>query len=347
MKNRIAIAAVVLVVAAAAVAAVLWAGSESDAPAAAASTGSAEVKVRDLTRVDTLDGVVAYQDMRDLSSARTGIVTRLPRVGQDLDSGTALWAINEQPVVLLNGSVPAYRDLKPGIEDGVDVQQLETALIALGHAGGGPGMPDGHWDSATTGAVKAFQAEVGATQDGALSLGEVVFTSGKVHIAKLNANVGGLTSPETTVMTVQSTDRLVMVDVDPLDRDLVTAGAAVQVQLPSGKKVAGKIDSVGTTLEMNAEDKSVYKVRIFLDDPAQVADLALAPVTVRHVTTIAEDALSVPVAAVVAVPGGGYAVDVVAPEGAKRVAVTLGAWGEGYVQVEGGVQAGDKVEVAQ
>lgn len=313
-------------------------------PGAAVTT--AEVAVRDLTRTDTLNGVVAYQNLRELSSAQSGIITRLPQVGQDLDVGAVLMAVDEQPVVLLNGAVPAYREMRAGVSDGADVRQLEESLVALGHATQAEGFPDAHWDGRTTEAVKRLQSAVGAAVDGVLSLGEVVFTAGRVHIAKLNGNVGGFTSPETTVMTVQSTDRVVLVDVDPLNRDLVEQGAPVRVELPSGEKLAGRIDSVGTTLELNAENKSVYKVKITLDDPSQVADLALAPVTVRYVSRIAEGVLSVPVAAVVGVPGGGYAVDVAKGNGAtERVPVTLGAWGDGYVQVTGGLDAGAEVEV--
>lgn len=334
MKLVVVAAAAVTVIGVGAV--VLARGGATGEPGA--PVGTAAAAVRDLTRTDALSGVVAYQDMRDLSSAKTGIVTRLPEVGADLAPGSALMAIDEQPVVLLSGAVPAYRDLKAGVPDGVDVQQLETSL--------GMKNPDAHWDSGTTGAVKAFQAKVGATPDGVLSLGEIVFTTGKVHVAKLTAHVGGLTTPELTVMTVQSTDRIVLVDVDPLDRDLIVAGTPVRVELPSGAKVAGKIGSVATTLEMNADNKPVYKVKITLDDPAEVASLALAPVTVHYVTTVAKQVLSVPVAAIVGVPGGGYAVDAVENGTTKRIPVQLGAWGDGYVQVTGGeLAAGATVEV--
>jgi multidrug efflux pump subunit AcrA (membrane-fusion protein) len=348
MKKRIVIPAVLVAVAAIGIGSVLLVQGNSGATGGPGTAfGTASATVRDLTRTDTLNGVVAYQDMRDLSSAQSGIVTRLPAVGEDLAAGAVLMAINEQPVVLLDGAVPAYRDMKSGVPDGNDVQQLETSLLALGFGATGPGYPDAHWDARTTEAVNAFQAKVGATQDGVLSLGEIVFTAGKVHIAKLNAHVGGLTTPELTVMTVQSTDRIVMVDVDPLNRDLIIAGTPVRVELPSGDKVSGKIDSVSTTLEMNAENKSVYKVKITLDDPAKVAGLALAPVTVHYVTTVAKQVLSVPVAAVIGVPGGGYAVDAVNPDGtAKRTPVKLGAWGDGYVQVTNGdLPSGATVEV--
>jgi multidrug efflux pump subunit AcrA (membrane-fusion protein) len=337
MKKRIVIPLALLAAAGIVVASVLWLGGEkstSDAPAPAAAPAS----VKNLTRTETLTGVVAYQDLRSLSSGKGGTITWLPAVGQDLTSGQVLMSVDAQPVVLLAGVVPAWRDLQPGMADGPDVHQLESAL--------GMQQPDGHWTSATTKAVKELQKKAGAVDDGVLSLGEVVFTQGDVHVAKLDGNVGGLISPGAPVLTVQSTDRIVILDVDPLKRDLVPQGAPVNVELPSGKTVPGKIESVSTTLTQNADGKNIYQVTVMLDDPSQVADIALAPVTVHYVTTVAEQVLAVPVAAIIGVPGGGYAVQVVAKDGAvKRVPVELGAWGDGYVAVTGSLQAGDMVEV--
>jgi peptidoglycan hydrolase-like protein with peptidoglycan-binding domain len=228
----------------------------------------------------------------------------------------------------------------------VDIAQLEAALLALGYGKQGSGYPDAHWDATTTDAVKQFQEKLGASTDGVLSLGEVVFTAGDVHVAKLNTHVGAQATPNGPVMTVSATARVVTLDLDPLDRDLIAPGAPVQVELPSGAKASGKVTAVGTSLEMSAEDKQVYKVQVALDDPAQAGDLALAPVTVRYAVTVAAQVLSVPVSAILGTPGGGYAVDVRTPEGEhRRVPVQLGAWGDGYVQVTGELAAGDTVEV--
>ena len=298
MRKRVVIPAVLVAAAGIAVAAVLlFGGKESteDKPVLA----TAKAAVMDLTRTETLNGVVAYQDLRTLAAGKPGTVTWLPAVGQDLVSGAVLWSIDAQPVVLLGGAMPAWRDLKAGMADGPDVQQLEQALHAFGL---GPPTPDDHWTSATTKAVKAFQKKVGAVDDGVLSLGEVVFTQGNVHVAKLDANVGGMTTPGAPVLTVQSTERVVILEVDPLERDLVPQGAPVNVELPSGQDVAGKIQAVSTTLTQNADGKNVHQVTVVLDDPSQVAGIALAPVTVHYVTTVAKQVLAVPISAIVGVP---------------------------------------------
>jgi multidrug efflux pump subunit AcrA (membrane-fusion protein) len=61
-----------------------------------------------------------------------------------------------------------------------------------------------------------------------------------------------------------------------------------------------------------------------------------------------DDALSVPVTALVGKSGGGFAVEVVrAGERRELVAVTLGLFdtGDGRVQVEGNLREGDRVVV--
>lgn len=347
MRRRIVIPAALLAVTAiSAAAAVLLAqgGADSDADTAGA-VATAEVKVTDLTRTETFDGVVAYKDMRGLSSAQQGIITWLPAAGVDLASGDVLMSVDAQPVVLLNGPTPAWRDMHAGMPDGPDVQQLETSLLALGYGTQDATYPDVHWSARTTEAVLALQKKMGATADGVLSLGEVVFTPTAVHVAKVDGHVGGAVDLDGSVLTVQSTDRVVLLDVDPLKRDLIVQGTQVNVELPGGDTAHGTITSVSTTLTQNADGKSVYQVTVELTDPEQVKSFALAPVTVHYVATVAKQVLAVPVSSIIGVPGGGYAVNVVSAGATHRVSVKLGAWGDGYVQVSGDLQAGDTVEV--
>ncbi|MFJ4788686.1 peptidoglycan-binding protein [Streptomyces sp. NPDC088794] len=308
---------------------------------------TAEAAVRDLTLTQTLNGVVAYQNLRALSPGRSGVVTQLPQVDAQFGSGEVLMRIDDRPVVLLTGKVPAWRDLRPGMSDGTDVQELETALLALGYGTKGDGFPDGHWDARTTKAVEEFQGKTGAVVDGVVSLGDVVFAPGPIRVAKLDAHPGGPAVPGTSAMKVSDTVRVVMLDLDPLDRNLMKQGAPLEVEFPSGDKVAATVRSISTTLEMNADNKGVYKVTASLRKPSADTDLVLAPVTVHYTTVVAKDVLSVPATAIIGTPGGGYAVDVVSGNGGahKRTSVQLGAWGDGFVAITGGVPAGTEVEV--
>ncbi|PRX98087.1 efflux RND transporter periplasmic adaptor subunit [Allonocardiopsis opalescens] len=317
-------------------------GEEQSAPS------TAEVAVRDLAHTETLSGVITYDELRAIPSGRSGTVTRLPEVGETVASGEELMRIDEEPVVLVDGSVPAWRDLQYGVSDGADVRQLEEALVALGHAEESPTFPDRDWDWATSYALQEFQDETGAPVDGVASLGEIVFADGSVRIAVQEVAVGGQASAGQPVVQVSATDRIVTVELAPLDRDLVSEDMAVEVALPTGERLPGTVTEVGSTLEANAEGEDVYQVTVALEDSGAADDLALAPVSVSAVSTVAEDALTVPVTAVVGVPGGGHAVDLVGADGTTtRVPVELGAWGDGFVQVAGGVSEGDLVEVPE
>ncbi|MFD9608689.1 peptidoglycan-binding protein [Streptomyces sp. NPDC059083] len=62
------------------------------------------------------------------------VVTKLPvRAGQSLSSGQLILEVSGRPVFVLPGSLPGYRDLKPGAR-GDDVTQLQSALRSLGHS---------------------------------------------------------------------------------------------------------------------------------------------------------------------------------------------------------------------
>ena len=92
------------------------------------------------------------------------------------------------------------------------------------------------------------------------------------------------------------------------------------------------------------------EVDITPNDSAATGTLDAAPVQVSITTASSPNALVVPVTALLAIPGGGYAVDVVSAGGARRLAkVTLGLFddAEGLVQISGpDVHAGQQVEVA-
>ena len=86
-------------------------------------------------------------------------------------------------------------------------------------------------------------------------------------------------------------------------------------------------------------------VTISLPRPRGLGSLDQAPVTVAFALTRARNALSIPVSALLATAGGGYAVDVIDSNGAvSRVPVTPGSFAGGFVQISGpGIAAGMQV----
>jgi peptidoglycan hydrolase-like protein with peptidoglycan-binding domain len=86
-----------------------------------------------------------------------GVISTLPLANSQLKEGDVLLSASGRPVLLLEGEVPVFRDLVPGIF-GKDVSQLETSLQRLGFD---PGPVDGTYDAATGAAVSAWYTAVG------------------------------------------------------------------------------------------------------------------------------------------------------------------------------------------
>jgi peptidoglycan hydrolase-like protein with peptidoglycan-binding domain len=88
-----------------------------------------------------------------------------------------LFRVDEQPVILLSGVVPMYRDLGPGAA-GADVEQLESNLAQPGYRGF---TVDDEYTQSTAQAVSAWQEAVGATATGIVARVDVVFPPGAVR----------------------------------------------------------------------------------------------------------------------------------------------------------------------
>ncbi|MGB7873860.1 MAG: peptidoglycan-binding protein [Anaerolineales bacterium] len=86
-----------------------------------------------------------------------GIITTLPERGEQFEEGQVLLTASGRPVFLLQGDIPAYRDLYAGLS-GEDVRQLEAALERLKF---NPGPVDGVFDEETTAAVAELYSSAG------------------------------------------------------------------------------------------------------------------------------------------------------------------------------------------
>jgi peptidoglycan hydrolase-like protein with peptidoglycan-binding domain len=270
--------------------------------------------------------------------------------------GGKLYTVDEQPVVLLFGKLPAWRTLKRGVSDGRDVRQLERNLKALGFDDGEAMAVDGHFDAHTTQAVVDWQSSLGANDDGAVDLGEIVFLPGAVRIDEQLVALGSSLSTGAQVFEVGPTTPAVSVSLTSDQLDLVSVGSKVQLELSDGTSTPGTVTTIGAAVSSegsgggDASSSTTVPVTIALDRPKAAKGLTGAAVTVNVVTDQRTDAVAVPVTALLALQSGGYAVQV--DRGAGRiqlVRVSPGLFddGQGLVEVtSGGLQPGDRVVVA-
>ncbi len=112
-------------------------GTGSTAAAQVAPADTVPVKRGELSAMVSLDGTLTYRARSDGSpfsaiNRAGGIYTELPDVGDRVDCGDVFYRVDDDPVLLLCGSIPAYRDLDEGAK-GSDVRQLNRNLHQLGY----------------------------------------------------------------------------------------------------------------------------------------------------------------------------------------------------------------------
>ena len=317
------------------------------APAARADVATASVQRRDLVVRETLQGQLGFDDVRRLAATRAGTVTQLAREGSVVRRGGVLYAIDGRGTYLLYGTTPAWRELRRGMS-GKDVRQLERNLVALGYDPGGDVAADGKFDSATEAAVKRWQKARGVRRDGVVELGEVAFLPGPRRIGQHLVSLGAVVQPGADLAETSSVRKVVTVRLDASRQDLVREGDTVDVALPNGRTVRARVVEVGRVAEhetsTSGEEGDPYVVVTIVVSTAQGFDKA--PVDVHVASERKKGVLSVPVEALLALAGGGYAVEVVSEHGTRLVRAHLGTFADGYVQVSGtGIREGMRVAV--
>jgi hypothetical protein len=340
---------------------------------------TAQVERRTLSAMVSQAGILTYRARSDgspysvINQAR-GTYTKLPAAGQVISQGHVLYRVNDRPVVLLHGSTPAYRTLSAGAT-GPDVAELNADLVALGYATRAQLSPkSASFGPATTTAVGKLQTSLGVSQNGTLTLGHAVFEPTAVRVKSLSAQIGGNAQPGQTVMQATSTTRQVQVALSASEQTTMAVGDKVSITLPNNHTSPGVVSSVGAVATCPSSSGSggsgsgsaapgtdtcssgstgsttpTIAVGVTPSDPAATGRWDQAPVQVGITTATVRGTLVVPVTALLAQSGGGYAVEVVGA-GARNhlVPVSLGLFddAEGLVQVTAsGLAAGQEVVV--
>ena len=107
------------------------------------------IKQGDLEKKEEYNGTLRQTDSKVLNSPMSGVVTYLPKEGTIINFGEVLFAIDNKPVILVEGSVPFYRTLDLNSDPGPDILQIEKALVFLGYASE-DFVPDETFDEVTS-----------------------------------------------------------------------------------------------------------------------------------------------------------------------------------------------------
>jgi hypothetical protein len=369
-------------------------GGESADPRASRTGPTATVARQTLVARELVDGTLGYADSRTLvnrlegsgdasggdggnaggaggaggdpggggaGGGSSGTLTRTARPGSVVRRGGVLYWLDGEPVLLMYGSTPAYRTLKDGVADGRDVEQLEANLAALGFY---PGIVDEEFTTSTASAVADWQESEGLEETGRVELGRVVFHPSARRLGARKTPVGQALAEGGEVLETTSTRRVVKVELDVAKQSYARRGDGVRVTLPGGSTVRGRITRVGHV----AHAKSGSGAGGSEGDPELVVDISIAlrsarrgggydqaPVSVALASEKRRNVLVVPVEALLARRGGGYALELAGSgrheptAGSGRlVPVRTGLFADGLVAVGGrGVQQGTRVRVPE
>jgi peptidoglycan hydrolase-like protein with peptidoglycan-binding domain len=280
-------------------------------------------------------------------------LTRTARLGSVVRRGDPLYWVDGDPVLLMYGSTPGYRTLKDGIADGPDVEQLEENLAALGFD---PGIVDEEFTSSTTSAVEDWQESQGLEETGQVELGRVVFLPSARRVGARKTAIGQALAESGEVLDTTSTRRVVKVELDVAKQSFARRGDGVRVTLPGGKTVRGRITRLGNVAHAKSgsrgggdgsgDQELVVDVTIALRSTRGTRRYDQAPVSIALASEQRRNALVVPVEALLARRGGGYAVELA---GSGRIMpVRTGLFADGLVTVAGrGIHEGTRVTVAE
>lgn len=343
------------------------------------TTGYALVPVKreDLTISTSLDGKLGFGSTSAIPLQASGVVTWLPAAGSVIGRGQTLMRVDDQPIVLMYGTTPAFRAMDTTAASDGDADRAAASSTGDPAAGAtdkgknGKGSPpsvapapvlpmrgpdveqleqnlsamgyggftvDDEFTSYTAEGVKAWQTASSMTPTGRVELGDVVFLPGPVRVSADRATLG--TNDVSAAVEATSIEKVVTVTAPADSLAWANEGAPVSITLPDQKKAKGTVTSVGPG--SGGEDGGNVSVRISLTDPGRAKEPG--PVTVVHVSRREPNALTVPVTALVALAEGGYGVQL---EDGSYVPVTPGIYAAGTVQITGELDAGAQVRDAR
>ena len=113
------------------------------------------VQKGDLEKKEEYNGTLRQTDSKVLNSPMSGVATFVPKEGTIINFGEVLFAIDNKPVILVEGETPFYRTLDLNSDPGPDVLQLEQALVFLGYTTD-DFTPDETFDETTSNMLNAL-----------------------------------------------------------------------------------------------------------------------------------------------------------------------------------------------
>lgn len=315
------------------------------------AVGTVTVAAGNLTSETTARGKLQFASQVNVVATTSGVLTEIPATGTQLGAGSVVYRVDEKPVFMLSGAMPAWRDFTAGMEPGVDIEQLERNLQSFGYLSVEPSQ-EFNWY--TKWALHAWTDSVGLKPQQSLSKDQVLFSSQPLVVSKTEKQLGDRVAAGDTLFSATGSTKEVLALLGPAEAELSPVGTPVTIELPNGTSTTGKVTSIGAAEETKSDDPDaaaelLLPVRVSLDDQVAAESLSLVSVKLSFGKVLREGVLTVPVDALVPVDQETFALELPrsSPEAEREfLPVKVGAFASGSVEVSGkGVREGLEVTV--
>jgi peptidoglycan hydrolase-like protein with peptidoglycan-binding domain len=269
----------------------------------------------------------SWSTTRTLFAGSDGIVTSvLHEAGALADAGDVLATIDLEPVVIAEGAVPMFRTLERGMT-GPDVAQLQELLRSMGFL---DGPADGAFGPVTEAAVKRWQRSIGASQDGIVDPGALLFVAGLPVRLEVSAIVGARIGAGSDLARVLGERPAFVATISPSQRAELATGMTVEITGPEGETWPAELGP------FEAQPDGRYQAPLsgaLCGDACDGIAVAGETALTGSIELVPEtEGLVVPTSALVEQPSGGLAVTL-ADGGSADVRIVVEA--DGFAVVEG------------
>ena len=267
--------------------------------------------------------------------------------------------------VAMYGDHPAWRSFETGMSAGDDIYQLEQNLVSLGYDKDKSILIDREFDENTHKAVEAMQSLMGVSVTGKLSFKDILFIPGPsvVQYSSSHTELGAMIVTTNPVLGLIPIEKVIEKSGEPevtkslqkvnssievANQDLVGVGLSVSIELPDENIIAGTISDIGeiAVIPLGNQGEPYLEIVIAIDEVESFPEWTGATVTVSVTKKLASDVLAAPVTSLLAVLGGGYAIEIIENGLTKLVPVSVGLYADGYVEIDGdGIKEGTEVIV--
>ena len=277
------------------------------------------------------------------SSAPSVVTSMHAQVGDVVSAGNVLITISGRPVIVLPGRFPFYRDLRFG-DEGLDVQQLQDALLELGLLSNG--NLSGVLDASTYAGLDTLYTRTGhsvPTSDIVLPASEVVIIGSLPRVvAPPLPDVGAILEPGAPLFSTSSNQIVLDCPLTESQSIVLSAGMTASFATSSGTAVAALLQVPTTISESGLSTTGpVAAYRVQITPSTALNRSVLGDFTVATVTIAGGNAevLAVPSTAIINEADGSTSIIVVdSPGDVKRgvkVPIVLGVTLGGWTEIEG------------